>query len=331
MPLVSVLLPFYNALETLESAVQSIQAQTYENWELLLIDDGSTDGSTEMAKAFAAKDSRILYVAISHAGIVFALLEGLKIARGDHIARMDADDLSLPERFEKQVAFMESQPEVDLVACQVGFGGDLEKQAGYAAHVAWVNRQLTHEDHYHNRFVDAPVAHPSVMWRRGAMEEFGSYREGNFPEDFELWLRWFQGGARFAKIAEELLIWQDLPTRLSRNHPRYGPETFYDVKCLYLYKSLPKKRPVWLWGAGRVTRNRFKPLEKMGRPIKGFIDVNPSKIGQFIKGRPVVGPEEIPENAFIILGVASHGVREQAVKFLEKKGLVIGKDFIPAA
>jgi glycosyltransferase involved in cell wall biosynthesis len=331
MPLVSVLLPFFNATETLESAIQSIQSQTYKDWELLLVDDGSTDGSEELAKSFATKDDRIHYLSLPHAGIVSALLEGLKVARGDFVARMDADDLSLPERFQKQVAFLESHSDVDLVACQVGFGGDVEKQAGYAGHVAWVNRQLTHEDHYNNRFVDAPVAHPSVMWRRGAIEEFGSYREGNFPEDFELWLRWFQGGARFAKIPEELLIWQDLPTRLSRTDARYAPETFYDVKCLYLHKALPRKRHTWLWGAGRVTRNRFKTFEKTSRPFKGFIDVDEAKIGKRINGRPVVGPEDIPDNVFIILGVASHGVREQAIEFLEKKGLQIGKDFIPAA
>ncbi len=329
--MISVVLPFFNARPTLEAAVDSVLTQTLEDWELLLVDDGSTDGSSELAKSFAEKDSRIRYLPIAHDGIVSALQTGIENVQGDFVARMDADDLCLPTRFEKQVAYLESHEDVDLVACQVTFGGDKETQAGYAAHVAWLNQLITPEDHLYHRFVDATVAHPSVMWRRGGIEEFGNYREGDYPEDFELWLRWFQGGARFAKIPEELLIWQDLPSRLSRNDPRYDPEAFYAVKCLYLHKSLPKKRPVYLWGAGRVTRKRFTGLEKMGKPFKGFIDVAEAKIGQRIKGRPVISPEDIPGVAFILLGVASHGVREQAIAFLENQGRVIGKDFLPVA
>ncbi|MDF3131048.1 glycosyltransferase family 2 protein [Kiritimatiellaeota bacterium B1221] len=324
---VSVLLPFYNAESTLADAVESVRAQSFEDWELLLLDDGSTDGGGKLADGYSVSDSRIQCLTLTHGGIVSALNAGLKRAEGDFIARMDADDISLQERLLKQIQFLDEYKEVDVLATQVIYGGDAVKQAGYAAYVDWQNKLFSHEDHFQKRFVDAPLAHPTVMFRREMVQKFGGYREGNFPEDFELWLRWMQGGATFAKLPEPLYQWNDLSTRLSRCDSRYDPKAFYEIKCDYIKKCVPEGRPLWLWGAGRNTRQRFSALE----PFAGYVDVDVCKIGQAIQGRPVIAPDELPKDAFILSGVANRGIGEKIDSFLQTTGRKAVRDFLLCA
>lgn len=324
---VSVLLPFHNAAATLVEAVESIRSQTFTGWELLLLDDGSTDGSGALAAEHARRDPRIRLRTFAHRGIVPTLNDGLAEARGKYVARMDADDVCHPERLWKQAALLETHPEVGVVGCRVAYGGDTVAQAGYAAHVDWLNGLLSAEAHFANRFVDATVAHPSVLFRREICEEHGGYRDGDFPEDFELWLRWMEAGVRFAKVPETLLTWRDPPSRLSRTDPRYAPEAFYRVKCDYLLKCVPRQRPIWLWGSGRLTRQRFAPLE----PFAGYVDVDPGKTGQNMKGRPVIFPQELPPEAFVLCGVASRGARKKIETFLEESGRRVLRDYLLCA
>ena len=329
-PPLIILLPFRDAASTLAYAVESIQKQTFAGWELHLLNDGSTDEGAEIADVFADVDPRIRVSHLPPLGIVHALNYGIEHSKTEFLARMDADDVCHPERFEKQLAALESRTEADLVSCQVEFGGDRDLHAGYARHVDWQNGLITHDQIFHHRFVDAPVAHPSVMFRRCGVKKFGGYREGDFPEDFEMWLRWMEAGARFVKVPETLLTWNDPPNRLSRVDDRYSPEAFYRVKCEYLHHALPDHQPVWLWGAGRATRKRFEALDRKN-PFAGFVDIDPAKIGQKLKERWVVRPEEIPEDAFVLLGVANTGVRERAIEFMRERGKRIGRDFLPVA
>lgn len=341
-PTVSILFPVHNAVDTLEAAVQSILDQTYPHWRLLWIDDGSTDGSRELGHHLSQLDPRIHFVSRDHQGIVAALQQVIshhetlmqQVIFGSaepYLARMDADDVCYPDRFAEQVHFLETHLSCDLVSCQVEYGGDRGQQAGYAAHVDWVNGLITPEDHILNRFVDSPVPHPSVMFRSGALAKFGSYRDGDFPEDYELWLRWLDAGAEFHKLPRKLMIWNDPPTRLSRVDSRYAQEAFYELKCRYLARVLPKNRPIWLWGAGRVTRRRFRLLETLGFPFAGFIDVDPGKIGQIIDGRRVHSPETLPENGFFVLGVSNPGARKKIEYRLQTDGLRSGRDYLCCA
>src|ERR1700733_10042004 len=122
-PLISVLMPFYNAGDGFRTALGSILAQTYENWELLLCDDGSTDGSLALARS--TQDERVIVWSDGQRqGLAARLNECIDRARGQFMARMDADDVSYPERFQKQVEFFGAHPEVDVVGCQMLIFGD---------------------------------------------------------------------------------------------------------------------------------------------------------------------------------------------------------------
>lgn len=327
LPLVSVLLPARNADETLPAALQSLTDQTFQDWEAWLVDDGSTDATGAVMRAWAEQDARFKVFSQPPLGLVAALNAAVAQAKGSLIARMDADDLCAPLRFEKQVAALNADKALGLIACQVNFGGNRETHPGYAHHVDWLNGLISPEEHRLNRFVESPVAHPSVMWRREISDRLGAYREGDFPEDYELWLRWLDQGVKMAKVPEPLLTWNDSPERLSRTDARYRTAAFYELKCHYLAGVLPADRPLWLWGSGRSTRRRFDRLEALCGPFAGFVDVDPRKVGRRLQGRPVISPDALPSEALVLAGVGVRGARERIAARLHASGRRAGSDF----
>lgn len=327
-PSISVLMPVRDAHETVEAAIASVQAQTIADWELVIVDDGSRDGTLELLQQLAVSEQRIVLIQQEPQGIAEALNRGLASCRGAFVARMDADDVMSERRLELQSAFLAANRDCGLVSCRVRFGGS---EPGYAAHVDWINSLTKSDEMSLRRFVEAPVAHPSVMFRRELIETHGGYRDGPFPEDYELWLRWLEAGVKFAKVDEALLTWNDPPQRLSRTDTRYSVEAFYAMKCLYIKRWLEKHatgREVWLWGAGRITRRRFDAL-----PVTGFIDVDAAKRGQHRDGRVVRLADDLPERetSFILAGVGARGAREAIHAHLVQRGWIEGRDFLLVA
>ncbi len=334
-PLVSVLLPVRNAAATLARAVDSVRRQTLQDWELVVVDDGSTDGTRAWLQDAARADARLRLVNPAARGLVPALNSGLAAARGMFVARMDADDECHPERLAAQVEFLVTHPGTGLVSCLVDYGGDRAAHAGYALHVDWLNSLVTPEQIALNRFIESPFAHPSVMFRRELAAGHDAYRDGDFPEDYELWLRWLESGVVMAKVPRALLVWHDTPGRLSRTDPRYAPEAFFRLKAAYLARHLRRagRSEVWVWGAGRPTRRRAAHLLAHGVRIAGYIDVDDRKTGRQVGGVPVIAPGALPSpgNILVLGYVASRGARELIRGELVRRGYVEGGDFLMCA
>ncbi|OJJ23807.1 hypothetical protein BKI52_05505 [marine bacterium AO1-C] len=329
----SILLPFYNAEDTLKAAIESILSQTYTNFELILVNNASTDQSRLIAQKFAKQDSRITIVDEARQGIVYALNTGLSHSKASYIARMDADDMALSTRLQKQVTFLDAHPDIDLVSCLVDYQSASEGTLGYQKYVEWINTLVTPEQIALNRFVESPLAHPSVMFRRAAVEQWGRYRQGNFPEDYELWLRWLQAGAQMAKVTEPLLVWNDAPTRLSRNDVRYSPKEFYQTKAHYLAEWLKEKNAyypkVWIWGAGKLSRKRARMLPPLGIQIEGFFDVEThQRLDVSCLHFSEIPP---PGKIFIISYVGNWGARDEIRQYLLNLDYQEGVDFILAS
>jgi GT2 family glycosyltransferase len=190
VPLISVCMPVYNAKRYLGEAIESILGQTFRDFEFLIVDDGSTDRSLAILKHYAAQDSRIRLSSRPNAGLVVRLNEMLHQARGDLIARMDADDVALPERFARQVEFLRSHPEVDVV------GGAQEHIDSDGYHL-FIYYDLEGNEEIQERALNGicPINHPSVMMRRKAVLAVGGYRvEMMLVEDLDLWLRMGEHG-----------------------------------------------------------------------------------------------------------------------------------------
>jgi glycosyltransferase involved in cell wall biosynthesis len=252
-----------------------------------------------------------------------------------YIARMDADDEMHPERLQQQKNFLDQNPEIGVVSSLVKFGGDRETKQGYALHVDWINSLITHDDIYLNRFVESPVCNPSVMFRRELTKTHGAAVHGDFPEDYEMWLRWMEGGVLFGKVAEELHVWNDPPQRITRNDDRYSNEAFEKAKRPYLIAAilkLQRSRPIYVCGAGRVTRQRSDLLLAAGIQISGYIDVDPSKVGKLYNGIPVHGIDKIKcaDDLFVISSVGNRGARESIRRMLLDRNFTEGNDFLLA-
>jgi glycosyltransferase involved in cell wall biosynthesis len=334
-PAIAVVLPAWNAEATLGAALASLQAQTEPDFELLVVDDGSTDGTAALVAAAGSQDPRVRLLQRPHGGIVAALNAGLAATRAPLIARMDADDVAHPRRLAVQRAMLEADAGLGLVSCLVAHAGDAGDTRGYAVHVDWLNGLLTPEAIALARFVEAPLAHPSVMFRRELLDRHGGYIDGEFPEDYELWLRWLDAGVRMAKAPEVLLTWRDGPNRLSRTHPRYDVAAFYRLKAAWLARWLVRHghTRVVVWGSGKTSRQRSAFLTAHGIVIAAYVDIDPRRAGGHSRGTPILAPEDLgaPGGAFVVSYVGKRGAGAYIQGWLTARGWCEGRDFLLAA
>ncbi len=326
-PEISVVLPFYNAENTLEAAIQSILSQTFIGFELLLIDNNSTDKSREVAEKIARSDERILLLNEHKRGVAHAMNCGLRNARGKFIARMDADDIAVPERLQKQVDFLNQNPDIGLAGCEVKYVPHQKSTSGFRRFVKWVNSFHSPSKIGRFCFIEIPVVNPTIMFRSELYEKFGGCLNGDFPEDYEMQLRYLAAGVEMAKLPEILLEWHDYSTRLTRTDKRYSTEAFFKIKAKFFRKWSEQNNrfhpKIWVWGAGRKTRQRAVFLEQEGMQIEGRIDIVESKTDSiYYKNLPP------PGKMFIVSMVTNPGAREKISKFLLEKHFVEGEDFI---
>ncbi len=327
-------MPCYNTQNTLQSALESIQGQSLVDFHVIAVNDGSTDGTQELLSEWAAQDGRFQIVSQSHAGIVSALNNGLEYCQAEYIARMDADDRIHPDRFALQAAYLDQHSEIDLVSCRVrGYPPD-QVRGGFSVYLQWQNSLITDQQIRREIFIESPVAHPSVMMRRGALLEVGAYQEHGWPEDYDLWLRFYLAGKRFAKLPEILLDWREHPDRLTRQDSRYSLENFLRLKACYLVQGpLRGKESVFVWGAGMIGRRLSKHLLRQGAPLTAFVDVDPAKIGRTRRSLPILSPDDLVNwwrlspNPVILAAVGSRGARKQIREHLTRCGLEEARDW----
>jgi glycosyltransferase involved in cell wall biosynthesis len=329
--LVSVILPVFNADSTLHRALDDLIAQIDVDFEIIAVDDGSSDESWSIIDEYAKRDARVRAVRRGHGGIVAALKAGIETARGEIIARMDADDACPAHRLKTQLALLMQRPEIGLASCRVG---PLDKKSfagGWAHYIQWQNALTEPEDIARDIWAECPLAHPTWMMRREVYEKAGGYREMGWPEDYDLILSLHRSGVRFAKVPEILLGWRDSPKRLSRVDPRYDADAFARCKAHHLARGpLAGKKEVCVWGAGRTTRKRAEHLVAEGIDISYYVDIDPRKIGKIIHGRPVILPEQIPRPApwLMLAYVGSRGAREEIRETAQSLGFLEGKDIL---
>jgi glycosyltransferase involved in cell wall biosynthesis len=214
-PTVSVLMPVHNAGRYLRTAIESILTQTFEDFELLALDDGSTDNSLSILREFEALDGRMRVRSRENKGLVPTLNELIEGARGRYLARMDSDDICRPQRFEKQIAYLDTHPECVAVGSRVLYI-DPEGMPIFEP-----TNELTHEeiDSGHMSGVMAMrICHPCVMMRRAAVMQTGGYWEHHFAEDLDLFLRLAEIG-RLANLSDVLFEYRQHLRSLSHSYP----------------------------------------------------------------------------------------------------------------
>lgn len=332
-PAVSVLLPFYQAAETLAPALESVRRQTLQNWECVLVDDGSSDAGTAVAAGAAAADPRFRLLRLDHGGLVAALDAGIDDCVAPLVARMDADDLMHRHRLEAQVAAIEADADLAGVGCHVRVFPRRGLSDGLRDYEAWLNGIDDAEAVRRDAFVESPLVHPTLLLRRDVLARL-RYRDAGWPEDYDLLLRLLGDGMRLGVVPRRLLSWRDSPGRLTRTAPAYALERITACKAHFLARTLLRDHHRYvLWGYGSTGRALRGALSTNGKTMACLVEMHPGRLGQTIDGAPVIPPEDIQAQPRLplIASVAGPRPRGQIRAFLAARGFVEGIDFVCAA
>jgi glycosyltransferase involved in cell wall biosynthesis len=228
-PLLSVLLPVYNAGRYLREAIDSVLQQSFTGFELLLVNDGSTDGSEEIILSY--NDPRIVYIKNErNSGLIFSLNRGIDAAKGKYIARMDSDDICLPQRFEKQLSRIEATGAA-VVACTV-----IMIDASGSLMAPWTDDRNTVTPESIRAFLpkDNCIAHPSVMMEAKMLKAYRYNPEQREAEDYDLWLRLAADDRLIDKVEEPLLYYRFLTGSLTRKDRLSAAERLWRTKKKFL-------------------------------------------------------------------------------------------------
>ena len=200
----SVVIPLYNKEHYIEKTIRSVLNQTYTDYELIMCDDGSTDGTYALAQSYAEKHGNIKVLKNEkNMRLAYSLNHCLSVAEGEYIARMDADDISCPTRFEKQVEFLENHPEIDLLGTSITVkdGDEL-----------LYNRIYEYDPIKSVYLTASPFAHPTLMIRKSVLDALGGYRvspETMRCEDLDLWFRFAIAGYKGVNLPDPLYLYQE--------------------------------------------------------------------------------------------------------------------------
>lgn len=330
-PTVSVVLPVRDGEAHVEECMASIRGQTIDSWELVVVDDGSTDGTPDILDRFARSDPRIRVFHRPARGVAAASNEGFQEAQAPLAARMDSDDVALPMRLELQVRCAESHRDWSVIGCGVECFPLEGRTDGMRMYESWLNGLVAPEDIANEIFVESPLPNPGILFRRNAFLASGGYRDGPFPEDYDLLLRMHRAGHTMGKVPEVLLRWRDSAGRLTRNDPRYSRNSFRRIKAHHVARSFASRGEVQVWGAGREGRLWRAALARNGVRVVRFFDIDPKKVGRVLGGgAPVLHWRELPDHRGIPLlcAVAVWGARADIRASLHGMDFIEGEDYL---
>jgi len=334
-PTVSVLLPVRDGAAHVAEAIQSILDQTLDDLELLVVDDGSRDGTSKILQACADGDERVRILSHTRSlGIISSLEHARREARGPYLARMDADDRSLPERLQAQMQLMESDPAMALCGVGIRYFPEALVRDGARRYARWLNSSSGPDQVSRERFVECPLAHPTFFMRADRVDAVGGYRDMGWPEDYDLLLRLHESGGRLGQVPETLFQWREGEKRLSRTHPRYSPGAFRACKVHFLRRGpLGGSTPALIWGAGPTGKAFGRALRAAGTPLAAYVDLDPRKIGQAIHGAPVISPDDLPGpgSCFALGAVGQAGARAEIRLALVERGWSEERHFLMVA
>lgn len=315
MPRLSVLLPVRDAEPWLTSSLSSLWRQSFRDFEVIAVDDGSRDGSGALLDRIAAHEPRLKVVHTDAQGLPRALNRAFSEAQGELIARHDGDDLSHRDRFALQISALAGAPEVDVIGACLRMFPAARTTAGMRRWSAWHNALLTHEDMAREALIDSVLAHGTAMFRRAALESVNGWRERGWAEDMDLWLRLLAGGHRFAKLDRTLYAWRQHPASATRQDPRYQRVQMDALKLDALTRGpLAPARVATVIGVGRSLETWTRLLRGQGWNVTPRTHGRPG-------GARVLDPP-------LVLVFGSAIARSRWRRMLAERGLTEGREFV---
>ncbi|WP_036384606.1 glycosyltransferase family 2 protein [Muricauda sp. MAR_2010_75] len=321
-PKVSICIPFKDTVHFLPECLDSILNQTYKNWEILAVNDHSSDYGFELLGSYADKDHRIKVFNNSGKGIIPALRTAYKHSSGDFITRMDSDDIMKPYRLETMVKSLLKSGKSHAAVGQVKYFSDRGISNGYERYEAWLNKLTSKGANYSEIYKECVIPSPCWMVYREDFEACGAFRPNRYPEDYDLTFRFYEKGLKIIPCNEVLHLWRDYDTRTSRTHEHYAQNYFLDIKLHYFLKlDYDKNRPLVIWGAGSKGKTIAQGLLEQQTDFTWLCD-NPKKIGKNIYEKELVHFEALKnlDNPQSIVTVANEDAQQEIKGFLSGLG-----------
>lgn len=279
---ISIILPFRNTANFIRDCLHSIVDQSYRHWELIAVNDHSSDESTEWVTMMAKKDPRIIAIDSSGAGIIPALRAGYEKSSGEYITRMDSDDLMVKDKLERMVECLQEKGKGHLALGLVSYFSEEKLGAGYQQYAAWLNDLTLQGKNFDDIYRECSIPSPCWMCLREDFELCGGFDSHTYPEDYDLAFRFKRGRLKVIGIPQILHHWRDYPTRTSRTDENYKDNRFSSLKVMhFVQQDYDYNMTLVLWGAGGRGKRIAKCLQDEEVLFK-WICNNPKKIGRNI-------------------------------------------------
>lgn len=312
IPKVSILMPVYNALPYLEECLESILAQSFADWELIAINDFSTDDSGDVLKEYAQKDQRITVLTNKEKGIIPALNMAYHHAQSLAITRMDADDIMPPEKLEMMYDSLLQHPRSCITGKVKYIASGKMVNDGYKKYESWLNELVDHGTHYEHIYKECVVPSPCWMMHKDTLDSIHGITSDRYPEDYDLVFRMYYNDVKIIGISKILHIWRDHDRRASRNDDHYKDQRFLTLKIHHFINTdYHGDIPLMIWGSGKEGKRLAKELLKKNIPFR-WITGNKNKIGHNIYDI-ILEPEEVLHEVKycqIITAIKQRGFKE---------------------
>lgn len=326
--MVSILMPVKNAAEYLDECIQSIIEQSWTNWELIAVDDHSSDSSKQILEKFAGKDQRIIATTNKGQGIIPALRTAYAISKGEYIHRMDADDIMPKQKILALRKILDENGKRTVATGRVKYFSANGVNEGYLKYEEWLNSLNKYNSHWDEIYKECVIASPCWMVHRNDFETCGSFDSNVYPEDYDLIFRFYENKMKVVSSPDVLHLWRDHPNRISRNHEHYAAQSFYELKLDYFLKlEYNASKMLVIWGAGKKGKRMAKLLQAKEIAFL-WASNNPNKHGKEIYDQLLYDiTETIKNDVQLIITVAQRNAKKEIRSLLQKTILVENKDF----
>ena len=309
---VSILMPVRNAMPFLKECLDSILGQTFQQWELLAVNDHSTDGSEKILQEFQDRDSRIQFFNSEGKGIIPALRTAYKNANGNFITRMDADDVMHTNKLAWMFEQLSESGPGHLVVGLVKYISEQKLGEGYLKYENWLNELSLQERNFDEIYKECVVPSPCWMIHKSDLEKVGHFSFDVYPEDYDLCFRFRNNGLKIKSVKKKIHYWRDHPNRSSRIDPNYSDNRFLELKMNHFieYDFRPNEK-LFLWGAGKKGKAIAQILQKRKINFRWFTN-NVKKIGHSIYDIQLENESLLDDlNAdCLIVAIAERGLKE---------------------
>ncbi|MDO6758932.1 glycosyltransferase family 2 protein [Tamlana sp. 2_MG-2023] len=329
-PLVSILIPFKNTENYITNCLTSIIRQSYSHWELLIVDDHSTDNSFDIVEKFASEDHRIKLLKNSGSGIIDALRLAFHHSKGDFITRMDSDDVMRPNKIAVLAENLMAYGKQHVALGKVHYFAENGIKAGYKSYELWLNALTKKGSNYSEIYKECVIPSPCWMVHREDLIACEAFYPNIYPEDYDLAFRFYKYNFKCIPCDAVLHDWRDYSDRTSRTHEHYAENHFIAIKLKYFLElDYQKDKTLVVWGAGNKGKTIAKKLTALNIPFEWICD-NPKKIGKDIYGtvlKPFRFLEDI-ENPQSIISVANKDEQKVILEYMNQLKLKAIEDYV---